>query len=102
MISLEDLNKCKMRQVLHMDGPRDRKRGWWADIAECVEHPRLRRKATYTRVDGGVKVAWQVDGGDWLETLEAALVLLNGPVQPPTDPQFIALQEMRDRLRDRE
>lgn len=101
MITVADLRACKMKTVLHMDGPRDRKSGWWADIHQCIEHPRLRRKALYTRADRGVTVTWSVDGREWVGTLQEAVDLLNGPVLPPNDPQFVALEEMRERLRER-
>ena len=37
MLTVDALRACKMKTVLHMDGPRDRKSGWWADIANREE-----------------------------------------------------------------
>lgn len=97
-ITIDEIKACHLRQGLHMDGPRDYKSGWWADIHICIEQPRLRRKTTFKRADRSVKTEWSVDGRDWVATLEEAVAALNGPVLPPNEPQYVAMQEMRKRL----
>lgn len=89
-LTKEDLAACHMRELMHLNGGKD----WFGYVYQCVEHPRLSRKDTYTRKEKSVQSVWHVDGSECSD-IDAALAALALPVVL-TDEERAALVRWRD------
>lgn len=77
MITVDDLVRSKLRLVGRFEGPRG-PAGWFREIHECVEHPRLTRKTTYGRMRNNRReVVWLVDGIEVGDSMLDAIEPLN-------------------------
>lgn len=73
-ITLDALKDCKLRHGAHLDGS-----GWFGDIHQCIEHPRLSRMVRYIKKDRSHEVTWRVDGNAVGGQLSDAIEALNKP-----------------------
>lgn len=76
MITVETLRVCRLRNVGHYKGS-----GYFGDLYQCIEHPRLKRAVTYYKKIRTSEVRFLVDGKP-VDNLEAAAAALNVPPAP--------------------
>lgn len=80
-ITLETLRTCKLRNVGHFRGS-----GFFGDMHQCIEHPRLKLCTTYHKKSRHAELRWLIDGQP-VDNLQAAAAALNVPPKPT--PQMI-------------
>lgn len=96
-ITVEDLKGLRLRHQAHLDGPRGPK-GWFGDVRQCIEHPRLSRFDKCHRATRKVEVIWQVDWQPCASLEEAVAKLNEAPVL--TDAEKAALERVTDDWQD--
>lgn len=77
-ITLELAETWTVKHSIHMDGPSGRK-GWFGDVHQCVQEPRLARMTRCYRATRSVVVSWLVDGKEVIGGLYCAVERLNAP-----------------------
>lgn len=97
-IELKDLEQSRLRHAAHLDGPRG-KDGWFGDMHQCIQYPRLQRIVRYYRKDRSHKIVWLVDNQEIGENLADVLSAINKPVVL-TEGEQRALAQVADEYQD--
>lgn len=96
-ITMDQVLNARLHHRGHLDGPRG-KEGWFGDLHQCKEFPRLQRIVRYYRKDKSHAVEWQVDNQP-VASLEAAVEALNKPVEL-TEGEQRAMDKVTDQYLD--
>lgn len=88
-VTIADVANWHLRQTAHLDGPRG-KNGWFGDIHQCIEQPRLSRIVKYFRKDRSHTVTWRIDRHDAADLQEAVATLNTPPVLTDAEKEALA------------